>query len=796
MSTTESPGPGIWDAIARWTLYLIMLATILSFLPLTANYVDTNKVFLVSVLAIIGLIAWLARAISVGAVPLPKSALMLAVLVWVLVTFLSALWSIDPNTSLWNLDGVSFFSVAVSALVALLAVFSLRTYRDVAHASLVLYIGATLLVLFEVVQLLLGIDVFPWGITTERTFNLIGTWNSLGLFFGFLLVTAMPFVTEGRTRLLRVLWGVLGVSALLLAAIVNFAPVWIGVGFVALIFVAYNISSGARKRFGVPLALLLISVFLLLAQNQIGALVSAPRGQGGVFSGGLTVPFDVSPTLQSTLAVAKSVIAKSPVLGFGPGTFGYAWELFKDRAVNDSVFWSLRFSAGSSAAATLLATTGVLGLIAFLAILATFSLLAIKTLSALRASPDRAGVVASFLGTLFLLFAWFLYPVSAALVFLTFASLGICIVQARNADVMPEVFLPIISDSVRGFAYSLFIIFLMVLGVVGLYTAGQKYVAAVVSARAPDVLSDEGSISSAERYFTRAASLDPGRDEYARSLAQTSFLKLQRIVQSAGSRAPADVRNDFQLALSNAISNARSATNANPADAINWRLLGQIYEAVIPFATGADASAVEAYTKAIERSPVNPALRDDIARVYITMGNYAEAKKQLEEAVRLKPDFAAAHFRLAQVAALKGDMKEATRSTENAALSAPTDVGVLFQLGLLYYQQSRFPEASQVLERAVAINHNYANARYFLGLAYSGQGQHDKAIEQFSKIAELNPGNKEILAILANLQSGKDPLAGISPPNPAPAKRKELPVGEKTNPAAPSQRPAPARKGR
>ena len=83
-----------------------------------------------------------------------------------------------------------------------------------------------------------------------------------------------------------------------------------------------------------------------------------------------------------------------------------------------------------------------------------------------------------------------------------------------------------------------------------------------------------------------------------------------------------------------------------------------------------------------------------------------------------------------------------------------------------------------VFERAVSINPSYSNARYFLGLIYDREGKKDEAISQFEKIAELNPGNQEVERIIENLQVGKSALFGISPPEPEPQSRKNLPIEE------------------
>ena len=144
----------------------------------------------------------------------------------------------------------------------------------------------------------------------------------------------------------------------------------------------------------------------------------------------------------------------------------------------------------------------------------------------------------------------------------------------------------------------------------------------------------------------------------------------------------------------------------------------------------------------------------------------------------MKRDYAEAHFLLAQLEAAAGNIGAAIGSAETTALLAPDDIGALFQLGLLYYQNRNFSEARLVLERAVGLNSNYSNARYFLGLIYARERQPDKALEEFQKIAELNPANQEVKTIIQNLLSGRDPLFSIAPPGPAPEKRSKPPVGE------------------
>lgn len=755
----------VWDSISRWSLYLIAFLAPLWFLPLTISPVDTNKLFLVAILAIVGFIAWLGRAVYSSGIQIPRSWVIFTLLVWLITVLLASFFSVSPSTSFWGSATGSFFNMLVFALVTFLAAVSIRERDEVEKVYGLVLLSGVLVALFVIFRTFFNLNILPWDFASARTFNPFGQWNSLALFFGFLLVTAAPLIEGAIVGRARIFLIILAFLSLICAALINLPVVWIGIGVLSLAFLAHSLSRSRERNFGMPLVLLLVAVLLFLSREQIGTLTT-----------GFQTPLDITPNVQSSMQIARAAIADRPMFGYGPGTYADLWDLHKDPSINSTIFWRLRFGSGSSFATTIPATTGILGALGFLLFVVSSVLFGFRVFTRSQPGPEKAFTLASFFGTIFLLYSWFVYPLTIPIAILTFLSIGLFIARARHMGLTEDMVVSIEADSPKGFVAALFIIFFMVFGVVGLYIAGQKYVAAILYGQGVKVLNTEGAINSAEQFFARAVTFDGSRDQYYRAIAETSFMKLQRTVTEAGSAAPEDVRNNFQLALSNSISSAQAAADANPSNASNWRMLGQIYEAVIPFVNGSAEAAIEAYKKAVERSPHDPVLYDDVARVYVNLGDYVKAREALDQAIKLKGDYATAHFRLAQIAALKGNVNEAVKNTENAVASAPDDIGILFQLGLLYYQQDRFNDAQAVLERAVLLNKNYSNARYFLGLTYGRRGEFPPAIEQFEKILELNPGNKEVEKILSNLRAGKAPLDGISPPGPAPEQRGTPPV--------------------
>ena len=759
----------IWGVVARLSVYLIALLAPLWFLPITDNPVDGNKMFFVSLLTLIGFVAWLGITVHMGALKIPRFVPLYALGVWIMVYLLAALFSVSPETSLWGSSPASFFHVLIGGILACLVSIALNTKDAIRKAHNLILVSAGVVSLFLIVQTLMGIDVFPWDFAKIRTFNPVGSWNTVGIFLGFILVSLFPFLAEGvqTSRSKRLLFIILSLVVFVGAVTVNYRMVWLGVAIVSVVYLAYTYSHArgqARTQYVMgPLLFLFVSIVLFLSQDIVS-----------VFNVSLNPPLDVTPSVSSSWRVAEQVFKERPLLGVGPNEFGYAWDRFKDPEVNTTIYWRLRFATASSFVTTLLTTTGLLGILAFFLFVGSLVWSGLLLLGKLQLdNQEHQYISALFFGLLFLISSWFFYPLTAVTAVLVFLVLGLFVAEMGSAGLVPYRAFVIRGDSPKGFLIALITVFLMVVCVVGLYIRSRKQVAAIEYGRGVEALVLRNSVNEAENFFQRAVILDDSRDVYYNAITQTSSIKLQRVLENTTNQSPEEVRNSFQIALSSAIASAQTATEVNPGNVASWRLLGQVYEMVIPYVGGAADAAVGAYTEAIAVAPTDPLLRDDAARVYMVLGDYVKAREALEEAIRLKSDYAAAHFRLAQIAILKGNVEDAISNTERAVLSAPNDIGVLFQLGLLYYQQNRYKEARQILERTVQLNENYSNAHYFLGLIYAAEGERARAIEQFELIQKLNPDNAEVRAILANLHESKEPLAGITPP---PLTRTDPPV--------------------
>ncbi len=738
-----------------------------------------------------------------GEVTIPKSFLLLAGLVVALIWLIASLFSDNINLSLigqgYEIGTFSFFLFLFLGLFVVSSVFRSEKRGYVFYT--LLFISAVLIFIFQFFHILFNINLIPGVSFPYTTSNLIGGWNDLSIFFGFIALVSLVFIELFNSKkIIKAGLFLLLLLSLIAMMAVNFQTNWIVFGFFALIIFLYVFSKNffeprekveisvtpegsaepsIKRKGGYNLVRISFFVFLIVAFFILIKSITTD------FTTFLKTDFiEVRPSLVATWDVAKQTLKENPFLGSGPNTFLYDWLKFKPLDVNNTIFWNTRFLFGIAQLPSMLATSGIIGGLALLAFLVILVSYAIKVFPSSPFQNDilHPLLMVSFLGSLYLWIFTLIYSPGFLIFALAFLNTGLLVGMLVRADKIKIKILSFLENPKIGFVAVLLIAVFLLGSITSFYILFQKVRAAYFYDKAITIFNSQGNIGETETNLTMAIQLDR-QDEYLRSLAEINLLRIQQIL-SRTDLAAGEARNLFQTALSSAISNAQGATSFNPKDPLNWMELGRIYEAFIPLKIGgADAMAVTSYSKAAEVSPFDPTPLFYKARTEMQVQKLAEAKAPLEQALKLKQDFAPAIYLLSQIEVAQGNLKDAIYRTEQTAILAPNDIGVIFQLGLLYYQNNNLDGARQALERTVSLNPSYANARYFLGLIYDRNNEKAKALEQFKKIAETNPDNQEVKKIIANLQAGKGALEGISPPQQAPEKRQNPPVGENTNQA-------------
>jgi len=166
---------------------------------------------------------------------------------------------------------------------------------------------------------------------------------------------------------------------------------------------------------------------------------------------------------------------------------------------------------------------------------------------------------------------------------------------------------------------------------------------------------------------------------------------------------------------------------------------------------------------------------------YLRSGNYSDAIKEFEQAIKLKPEWAEAYFKLglahSKVPIMDKDRPAHTKAAVNAFQAAvrlkPTwaepynELGLkLLELGkyddaigpfkeairlqpefaeahknlaIVHLYQDRYTDGIERLREAVRIKPDFAKAHELIGLAYLALDDRDQALQQYNVLKSLDP---------------------------------------------------------
>lgn len=790
------------SSITSWLFGILAFLLPIFVLPLQNTPLAVSKSIIFYGGVIICFFLWLLSVLQKGEIKLPKSILILSTVFLIIVWLINSLLSPNKMLSLigrgYEVDTFAFI------LFGVLSLFLASILFDTPKRGMIFYLlllaSSVFFFVFEFLYLVFGVKIIPFNIFNNKLANLVGGWNDVGIFFGFVgLVSLVIFELYKGKAIFKVLSAILILISLLMMMIVNFYTGWIIFGVFVFALFAYllsrsfskpsvneieiggeniemtggetNITSQKPKSLlRLSFLVFLIVLFCIVAFNSLGRIGSS-----------LGVNYlEVSPSWQATFNIIKETLKVKPITGSGPNTFVYDWLKYKPQTINLTAFWDFRFNSGMGQIPSFFATGGVLSILAILFFLATILIYAYKAISIYGSGEGEGGVfniplVASLLGSLYLWAFVIFYSPGFVIFALAFINTGLLVAMLGVSEKIKFLRISFVSSPAVGFVSVLGIAVLVLGAIFSFYLLFQKTSAVVYYDKGISAFNFKGDIENARSYLVKAISFDR-QDNYLRALAEIDLLKVNQIVFDKNLPADQALAN-FQNALGTAIQDARAAIQVNPLEPLNWIETGRIYENVIPLKIGgADTMAIDSYKEAANRSPLDPTIPLAIGRVYFQTSNIDEARNNLQTALKIKSDLADAIFLLSQVEAQAGNLKEAISRAEQTFMLAPNDIGVLFHLGLLYYRDNNLENARLALERAVALNNEYANARYFLGLVYDKQNMKDKALEQFEAISKTNPDNEEVKQIIENLKAGRGALETISPPAPQPEKRSEPPI--------------------
>lgn len=790
----QSISHGTIERAAYLILWVMVILLPFFFVPGNFLSFQSAKGLLFSAGIVISLSLLIVSMIKNARLFVPKNLLSLS-MVLLPIAFLAS--SLANGAKQFSLLGFSF-EVGTVSFVFLVSMFALmvaqlfQSKERGFYAHIGILISFAVIALFQIVRLLFGPEVLTFGMFTSSLSNLVGNWNDLAVFFG--ATTLLSLVTIDMVELkssFRFVAYIVLVLSLLILFVVNFITIWIVLAVFSLIFFLFlasfdkflpsrnpvdheatNPHVSPRKVSLNALAVFIVSLAFVFFGTFLGENIATRFD---------AVSVEIRPGWATTFSVIKGSVAENALFGVGPNNFLKTWLVNKPLGVNETVFWGTDFSAGIGLLPTLIATTGLVGLLAILFFLVMYVRMGIKALfSQSEDSLSRYLVSATFFLSLFYLVVMFVYVPSAANVVLAFFFIGLFMASLYRENILGSTVLSLDKKPKTSFASVLVLVVLLLLNISLGYLVARKTIALGYFEQGIASAQETADISVAETALLKAIGFDKN-DLYYRGLSELNLIRVDQVLSREGA-TPESIREEFQLNIANSIENARVATQINPDNYLNWLTLARVYAALVPdpFAIpGAYENAKKTYEEAERVNPKSPLIALQLARLEVSNKDLTAARVYVNTAIQRKGNFAEAHFLLAQIEVTEGNLKQAISSLNTTVLLTPNNPGLLFQLGLLKYNDQDWNGAVEAFGQAVKLVPEYANAKYFLGLAFSQLSSNAEALKQFNELAQSNPDNEEVKLILSNLEAGRDPFANAVPPiTSSPEKRKTLPIEE------------------
>lgn len=782
----------VWfcDWVIKGGLYLLAFVAPLFFLPFNSSVLELNKQLLLVVFCLVLLIAWLGKMIAEGQMELKKSWLNIGLALFAIFSLISVILSKNLYLGLVGSGGVineSFFSLVALLIVFFVLVNNIKSRKEINNLAFVLICSGLLVGAFGAFQLA-GNFLLPWDFAQSASFNSVGSVNSLEIFLASLLVLAAVLFAESDAALWRqIFYGVAAFLFLIMILSINFSNVWWALLAVAIIIVSLGIINRgqiSQFRLILPMLVLAFAVLMLLPIRL------------NIFTW-FDVPSEVAPSWSASIDIDKQILKERPIFGAGPGEYSYAYGLYRDKVLNQTDFWNVRFNQGISKIISQPVTLGIAGSLVWILILVGFAAYGLFSLIR-RRGRNWPLAMAVFSSWLTLAFLQFLYGTNLTLDFAFWLMLGLSFLSLKTlsakggeeseTEIEKIPAMSVSFDRTSPFASILSFAFVvvLVLTISVLYLGGSYYYADILYQKGVNLANAKSDLDGGTVKIKDAVMLNPYNDLYLRTLSQAA---LQKVTQEIAKPQSAERDANIQNLIATAINIGKRSTDLAPLNVDNWVQRAAIYRAVIGYVSGAEQWAFDAYNEASKLEPQNPAYYYELGSTYVLSSDMlaqaaqkdkdaaakqkeylAKAEEVLKKSIDAKPDYAQALFELAMVYSRTGQTDEAIASMIKTKNLYPQDIGVAFQLGLLYYKKSDWNSAKAEFERAILIDQNYSNARYFLGLVYDQLGNKPAAIEQFEKVLASNPDNQDVKTILDNLRAGRPAITQV------PTQPSEVPI--------------------
>jgi tetratricopeptide (TPR) repeat protein len=152
-----------------------------------------------------------------------------------------------------------------------------------------------------------------------------------------------------------------------------------------------------------------------------------------------------------------------------------------------------------------------------------------------------------------------------------------------------------------------------------------------------------------------------------------------------------------------------------------------------------------------ELAPADASLPYEFGVICLKMGLLGEARKAMEQAIKLAPENPEYNLGMGTVLSFSHDPSEALPFLDKYHALRPSDSAGTLTLGATYFRMKDYEAAGKWFRLAAASDTTSAEAHYYLGRIARQEGQLDGAAAELTQSAALRPGQPEVLAELGQV---------------------------------------------
>lgn len=408
---------------------------------------------------------------------------------------------------------------------------------------------------------------------------------------------------------------------------------------------------------------------------------------GGLNQMQANFPKEIQLPFATSWKVSASAFRDAPFIGTGPSTYLFNFTAYKPLEFNQLDFWNFSFDTAYNEFLQVLGTLGILGLIALFLICLIVLNSARKNMSLDSAEATQEGHDGSYenahvmlpalaISGLVSIILLAIHATTLVSLVVTFFMLAAFMVSQKSVrGRVMKLSMGIKASTSDNKQFDLFPVLIFVAFLVAAVPVMYKTVNAAMADYYHRQALSQANQNGTKTYefLQKAETLNPEVDLYRVDMAQTNFALANAIAASKGPSEENEEgtltdqdRSTIQSLLSQSVNEGRAAVALSPRSSRNWEVLASIYRNITGVADNALVFSLDAYGRAIQRDPLNPALRVNVGGIYYSIKNYDLAIRFFSDAANLKPDYANAYYNLSIALRDKGDLANAKAVAEQA----------------------------------------------------------------------------------------------------------------------------------